>query len=101
MAPIIRLTLRSAFSNGARPARRVFGLPRIRNVATHTYNHHAQLLSVLPTNVDKTSSDYRENAAQMDEVLARMRDLHVKIEAGGSAKAKEKHLARGKMMPRE
>jgi 3-methylcrotonyl-CoA carboxylase beta subunit len=37
----------------------------------------------------------------MGEVMARMQDLHQEIEAGGSAKARDKHLAKGKMLPRE
>lgn len=37
----------------------------------------------------------------MGEVMARMETLHHKIEGGGPVKAKEKHLARGKMLARE
>ena len=37
----------------------------------------------------------------MGEVMARMERLHNKIEGGGPVKAKEKHLARGKMLARE
>lgn len=72
-----------------------------RLIATHTYSHHAAALSVLPTNVDSSSVKYRENATQMEEVMARMRELHQKIEEGGPLKAREKHMARGKMLPRE
>ena len=72
-----------------------------RSIATHTFSHHASALSVLPTNVDPSSADFRENAVQFDELLARMRELHQKIEQGGPQKAKEKHVARGKMLPRE
>ena len=48
-----------------------------------------------------STSDFTENARQMGEVMARMERLHHKIEGGGPAKAKEKHLARGKMLARE
>ena len=37
----------------------------------------------------------------MGEVMARMQELHKKIQEGGSGKAREKHIARGKMLPRE
>ena len=74
---------------------------QLRAIATHTYNHHASALSILPSNVDKSSNDYTENARQMGEVMARMEELHKKVEEGGSAKAREKHIARGKMLPRE
>lgn len=72
-----------------------------RSIATHTFSHHASALSVLPTNVDTSSADFKENAAQFGELLANMRELHQKIEQGGAQKAREKHVARGKMLPRE
>ena len=37
----------------------------------------------------------------MQAVIDSMRSLHAKIEEGGPNKAKEKHIARGKMLPRE
>ena len=82
-----------------RPAIHAHG--QLRAIATHTYNHHATALSILPSNVDKSSNDFAENARQMGEVMARMERLHHKIEGGGPVKAKEKHLARGKMLARE
>lgn len=72
-----------------------------RGIATHPHDHHASLLSVLSTTVDKSSTDYKENATQMAEVMTRTTALHEKIQEGGSAKAREKHIARGKMLPRE
>lgn len=72
-----------------------------RAIATHSYNHHASALSVLPSNVDKSSADYQENARQMGEAMAQMQELHRTVEAGGPAKARDKHIARGKMLPRE
>lgn len=76
-------------------------LKQYRQIATHTFNHHASALSVIPTEVDTLSKDFKENAIQFEEVMGRMRELHQKIEAGGSLKAREKHVARGKMLPRE
>ncbi|MDI1492365.1 MAG: Methylcrotonoyl-CoA carboxylase beta chain, mitochondrial [Ramalina farinacea] len=72
-----------------------------RGIATHPHNHHATLISILSTAVDKSSADYKENAAQMSEVMTRTTALHEKIEKGGSGKAREKHIARGKMLPRD
>lgn len=72
-----------------------------RPIATHTFRHHASALSVLPTNVDTSSAEFKENAAQFGEILASMRELHQKIEQGGPQKAREKHVARGKMLPRD
>ncbi|MCJ1372149.1 hypothetical protein MMC20_003371 [Loxospora ochrophaea] len=75
--------------------------PPCRSIATHTYAHHASAVSVLPTSVDTSSPDYQINAQQMGDLMAQMNDLHAKIEIGGPQKAREKHLARGKMLPRD
>lgn len=72
-----------------------------RTTATFTHPHHASAISVLSTNVDKSSSEYKSNAKEMDELLARMSELHARIAEGGPQKAKEKHIARGKMLARE
>jgi 3-methylcrotonyl-CoA carboxylase beta subunit len=56
---------------------------------------------VLRSNVDTSSPEYKENKASMEEVLARMRELRTKVEEGGTKKAKDKHVARGKMLARE
>lgn len=76
-------------------------LKQYRPIATHAFNHHASALSVIPTKVDTLSKDFKENAVQFGEVMERMHELHQKIEQGGSLKAREKHVARGKMLPRE
>ncbi|KAJ5709181.1 methylcrotonoyl-CoA carboxylase beta chain [Penicillium malachiteum] len=70
-------------------------------VASYTHPHHASALSVLPTAVDTSSSEYRENSQQMQDILDQMNSLHAKISRGGSEKAREKHIARGKMLPRD
>ncbi|KAJ5906909.1 methylcrotonoyl-CoA carboxylase beta chain [Penicillium subrubescens] len=72
-----------------------------RTVASYTHPHHASALSVLPTAVDTSSPEYRENSQQMQELLDRMSNLHAKIAQGGSQKARDKHVARGKMLPRD
>ena len=99
--PIIKLALRLSILGHGKAQSCRFLSNQKRRIATHTHSHHASLLSVLPTNIDKSSADYMENAAQMAELVARMQTLHRRIEEGGSVKAKEKHIARGKMLPRE
>ena len=37
----------------------------------------------------------------MGELMARMSELHARVAEGGPQKAKEKHVARGKMLARE
>ncbi|KAL4920863.1 carboxyl transferase domain-containing protein [Aspergillus aurantiobrunneus] len=72
-----------------------------RSVASYTHPHHASAISVLPTAVDTSSPDFKENAQQMQEVLDKMNALHSTIAEGGPQKAKDKHIARGKMLPRD
>ncbi|KAJ5894903.1 methylcrotonoyl-CoA carboxylase beta chain [Penicillium taxi] len=72
-----------------------------RSIANYTHPHHASALSVLPTAVDTSSVEYQENTRQMQELLDRMSSLHGKIAQGGSQKSRDKHLARGKMLPRD
>ncbi|KAE8151129.1 3-methylcrotonyl-CoA carboxylase, subunit beta [Aspergillus avenaceus] len=73
----------------------------LRSVASYTHPHHASAISVLPTAVDTSSSDFKENAEQMKELVERMGNLHTTISQGGPQKAKDKHIARGKMLPRD
>lgn len=56
---------------------------------------------MLPTTVDVDSLDYKQNAIQMSELVASLRNLHQEIAIGGPEKAREKHIARNKMLPRE
>ncbi|SLM39779.1 methylcrotonoyl-carboxylase subunit beta [Lasallia pustulata] len=64
----------------------------------HWLSHSVQILS---TNVDTFATDYKENTRQMGEVMARLSKLHATIERGGPEKSRQKHLARGKMLPRD
>ena len=72
-----------------------------RGVATYTHSHHADAVSILPTNVDKSSEDFVENKRQMDEATEALEQLHAKIAQGGPEKAREKHIQRGKMLVRD
>jgi 3-methylcrotonyl-CoA carboxylase beta subunit len=75
--------------------------PQSRAIANHAFRHHAEAISTLGTNVDTSTQDYRDNAQAFEHVMAKMKELHAKIEVGGPAKARDKHIARGKMLPRE
>ncbi|KAL2822209.1 carboxyl transferase domain-containing protein [Aspergillus cavernicola] len=115
-APLLRRSWNSSIANAARLAPRrlvvqssrqshgVLGGASIsssRTIASYTHPHHASAISALPTAVDTTSPDFKENAQQMQEVLDRMNGLHETIAQGGPQKAKDKHIARGKMLPRD
>ncbi|KAI9812790.1 MAG: Methylcrotonoyl-CoA carboxylase beta chain, mitochondrial [Pycnora praestabilis] len=72
-----------------------------RTMAYYTSTHQTKAISVLPTSVDTSSSEFQENAQQMDKVMAELTQLHERINEGGPHKAREKHVARGKMLARD
>ncbi|OJJ57027.1 hypothetical protein ASPSYDRAFT_59447 [Aspergillus sydowii CBS 593.65] len=115
-APLLRRSCTSSLANAARLSSRRLVTPATqqtsgrlrtylispsRSIASYTHPHHASAISVLPTAVDTTSPDFKENAEQMQEVLDQMNTLHSTIAEGGPQKAKDKHIARGKMLPRD
>ncbi|KAL1958685.1 hypothetical protein VTO42DRAFT_4028 [Malbranchea cinnamomea] len=106
-APSTRLlhSLRCALSSNpqlrGRHTRVLPSLSFPRPIASYTHGHQASAISVIPSVVDASSPEFQENARQMNELLENMSSLHAKIAQGGPQKAKEKHLARGKMLPRD
>jgi 3-methylcrotonyl-CoA carboxylase beta subunit len=72
-----------------------------RTVATFNAPHHADAISVIKSNVDPSSDEFKENERLMGEAMARLDELARRAQQGGPAKAKEKHLARKKMLPRD
>ena len=108
MARVARLCrLNAEFSRCPRLSRdidvRSFNVQRCpkRSIASYTYSPHAAAISVLQTKVDVSSAEYKKNVQQMGEVMQKMTELQAKIEVGGPPKARDKHIARGKMLPRE
>lgn len=72
-----------------------------RTVATFTPPYHAQAISIIQTVIDPDSDEFKENQRAMDEAMARLTELTRKVQQGGPPKAREKHLARKKMLPRD
>lgn len=88
-----RLNRRCARSN------RSHGMARC--VATYTSPYQAAQISVLQSAVDANSASYAENTRNMNELVQKLTTLHKEASLGGSAKAREKHISRGKMLVRE
>lgn len=93
-----RVVLRASHNGGTR---RILPARQMRSIATYVYANHARALSQIQSKAEPSSSDFKTNAQEMNAVVEQFKELHAKIEAGGSAKAREKHVARGKMLPRE
>jgi 3-methylcrotonyl-CoA carboxylase beta subunit len=58
-------------------------------------------MSVINSSINRKSEQYRENQAAMQALLADLREKVDGIAKGGGERALEKHLQRGKLLPRE
>jgi 3-methylcrotonyl-CoA carboxylase beta subunit len=58
-------------------------------------------VAVIPTNVDTASKEYRSNQAAMGALVAELEGRRAKAAEGGPPRARERHLARGKLLPRD
>ncbi|PUU74374.1 carboxyl transferase [Tuber borchii] len=76
-------------------------LKHTRTIATHSHPHFESAVSTIRSTVDTSSPEFKENAAQMAAITTSLRSLHERIKLGGSEEAREKHLARKKMLPRD
>jgi 3-methylcrotonyl-CoA carboxylase beta subunit len=93
--------LRTAMKRAWNQSRLKTSRQRARGVASHAHSFHAEQLSVLRSDVDVTSAEFKDNAAAMNDRIEQLRELRATITRGGGAKASEKHVARGKMLVRE
>ncbi|HEY0834140.1 MAG TPA: carboxyl transferase domain-containing protein [Azospirillum sp.] len=58
-------------------------------------------MTVLKSAINARSADFQANADAMAGLVADLREKVSSIKQGGGAKARDKHLARGKLLPRE
>jgi 3-methylcrotonyl-CoA carboxylase beta subunit len=58
-------------------------------------------LAILTSSVDKNGPEYCANAERMRQLVAELQERRAEAALGGSEKARERHVARGKLLPRE
>jgi len=58
-------------------------------------------MTVIQTAIDRSSEGYRANAARMAGLAADLRDMAASVAEGGGARARARHLERGKLLPRD
>ncbi|MGA8204099.1 MAG: carboxyl transferase domain-containing protein, partial [Woeseiaceae bacterium] len=58
-------------------------------------------MPVLKSRVDTSSGEFQQNAAANVELAARLREVSAQIATGGPARSRERHLVRGKLLPRD
>jgi 3-methylcrotonyl-CoA carboxylase beta subunit len=58
-------------------------------------------MSVLKSTISTRSDDFQANRRAMEEIVEDLKETVARIKQGGGDRAREKHLSRGKMLPRE
>ena len=58
-------------------------------------------MTVLPTQIDARSDAFKANAAAMRTLVEDLREKVAAIREGGGSRARQRHLDRGKLLPRE
>ena len=58
-------------------------------------------MAVLSSSVSTTSNDFKTNAAAMSALVADLVKKRAIVSKGGSEQSRERHLARGKLLPRD
>ena len=58
-------------------------------------------MAVLATAINTRSDAFRENAAHMQALVAQLREDVATASLGGNQKSRERHVARGKLLPRD
>ncbi len=58
-------------------------------------------MTILNSSLKTNSQDYLDNAAAMGELIADLREKVAQIKLGGGERARDKHVSRGKLLPRE
>ncbi len=58
-------------------------------------------MPVIETKIDRESEDFQENSAANVALAENLRELNGQILTGGSARSRERHLVRGKLLPRD
>ena len=58
-------------------------------------------MTTLTTRLDPRGEDFRGNASLMRGLVADLREKTAEVARGGSDEARQKHLSRGKLLPRD
>jgi 3-methylcrotonyl-CoA carboxylase beta subunit len=58
-------------------------------------------LPILSSSIDSASAEFRANAERMRALVAELQVRRAEAALGGSQRARERHVARGKLLPRE
>ncbi len=55
----------------------------------------------IETKIDRESEDFAKNKEANESLAVELRELSAQVQTGGSARSRERHLSRGKLLPRD
>ncbi|MGB7260196.1 MAG: methylcrotonoyl-CoA carboxylase, partial [Pseudolabrys sp.] len=58
-------------------------------------------MAILASTIDKNASEFRANAGRMSALVRELQARRAESALGGPEKARERHVGRGKLLPRE
>jgi 3-methylcrotonyl-CoA carboxylase beta subunit len=58
-------------------------------------------LAILSSSIDKNTAEFRANAEKMQALIAELQARRAAVALGGSEKSRERHVGRGKLLPRD
>ena len=58
-------------------------------------------MTVIKSRIDPRSAEFQANAAEMARIVADLRDKAARVALGGGEAARARHVARGKLLPRD
>jgi hypothetical protein len=65
----------------------------------HLNGHPEAFVTVLTTNIDRSSPEFRANDAHHRSLAAKLWETVAAAAQGGSASARDRHVGRGKLLP--
>ncbi|KYR00273.1 SH2 domain-containing protein [Tieghemostelium lacteum] len=65
------------------------------------YYSDDKTINILDGSVDKNSAEFKENLEKMTETVNKLKMTIEKVKLGGGAKLNERHISRGKLLPRQ
>ncbi|RKP10623.1 putative acyl-CoA carboxylase, beta chain [Thamnocephalis sphaerospora] len=90
-----------AFAALRRQPSHLVGLSAASRSLRGYYTQHEEQSAILPDNVDRQSDGFKENTTRMNALVKDMEDKITTIRQGGGEAARQRHLGRNKMLPRD
>jgi 3-methylcrotonyl-CoA carboxylase beta subunit len=72
-----------------------------RYLTIHSFFDVRVIVTVITSTIDTSSNEFRANQAAMRALVEELRQTRATAAEGGPKRARERHLARGKLLPRE